>query len=102
MRTPALLAIIALTTAAAGVTLGQAGTAGPGRKNPAPVGADLRSALNDLHHQNGADFWVYNDLPAALAEARRTNRPIFVTFRCVPCKACAGFDAEVAKGSAGI
>jgi hypothetical protein len=58
----------------------------------------LRSAINDLHAL-GADFWVYNDLPGAIEQARKTNKPIFVTFRCVPCKACAGFDAEVAKGS---
>jgi hypothetical protein len=47
----------------------------------------------------GAEFWIYNDLDQALAAARRTSKPVFVTFRCVPCKACAGFDAEVARGS---
>jgi hypothetical protein len=58
----------------------------------------LRTAINDLNVL-GADFWVYNDLAAAIQQAKNTNKPIFVTFRCVPCKACAGFDAEVAKGS---
>ncbi len=26
--------------------------------------------------------WILNDLPAAQAEAKKTNRPIFVVFRC--------------------
>jgi hypothetical protein len=59
---------------------------------------ELRSALKDLNVL-GADFWIYNNLQQAIAEAKKANKPIFVTFRCVPCKACAGFDAEVAKGS---
>jgi len=61
----------------------------------------LQAAINDLHVL-GNDFWIYNDLAGAIAQAKRTNKPIFVTFRCVPCKACMGFDAEVAKGSEGI
>ncbi len=58
----------------------------------------LRAALKDAH-ADGADHWIYNDLEKAKGEARTLNKPIFVTFRCVPCKACSGFDAEVAKGS---
>ena len=50
----------------------------------------------------GQDQWIYNDLAKARAEARRTGKPIFVTFRCVPCSACKAFDAEVAKGSKAI
>lgn len=58
----------------------------------------LRERLKDA---NGVqtDVWVYNDIPAAMAEARRTNKPLFVTFRCVPCRDCAAFDADVANGS---
>lgn len=58
----------------------------------------LKETLLDLHAYN-ADHWIYNDLEAAKAEARRTGKPIFVTFRCVPCNACKSFDAEVANGS---
>lgn len=102
-----LLAVVIVTVStAAGLARGQAGaTAAPaaaGEKKLPANPMDLKAALNDLHVLGGADFWVYNDLPAAVAEAKRTDRPIFVTFRCVPCKACAGFDAEVAKGSEGI
>jgi type II secretory pathway component PulC len=64
---------------------------------PKPAGG-LRAALKDLN-ADGADFWIYNDFDRAVAEAKRTGKPIFVTFRCVPCKACKGFDAEVASGS---
>jgi hypothetical protein len=63
--------------------------------------AQLQAAINDLHVL-GNDFWIYNDLASAVAQAKKTNKPIFVTFRCVPCKACNGIDAEVAKGSEGI
>lgn len=59
---------------------------------------DLRERIKDA---NGVqtDLWVYNDIPKALAEAKRVNKPLFVTFRCVPCKDCAAFDADVANGN---
>lgn len=58
----------------------------------------LRERLDD---ENGTrlDVWVYNDISAAREKARLDNKPLFVTFRCVPCEACAAFDADVAKGS---
>ncbi len=58
----------------------------------------LRERLKDT---NGArtDLWVYNDIEQAMNEARRQNKPLFVTFRCVPCKDCAAFDADVANGN---
>jgi len=28
--------------------------------------------------------WIYNDLNLALAEAKRDNKPILATFRCIP------------------
>ncbi len=59
---------------------------------------NLRERLKDA---NGVqtDLWVYNNIPQAMAEARRLNKPMFVTFRCVPCKDCAAFDADVANGN---
>src|SRR5687767_3470334 len=42
------------------------------------------------------------DLAAAMAEARQKNRPLFVTFRCLPCKQCADFDKEVLEGGSGL
>ncbi len=64
-------------------------------EDAAPV---LREKLQD-EHAVGADGWIYNDIARGFAEAKRTGKPLFVTFRCVPCKDCEGFDAEVAKGS---
>jgi len=80
-----------------GLFTGALGLAFAGDAPIAPM-PSLRAVLND-EHAEGAEHWVYNDLEKARAEARKLNRPIFVTFRCVPCKACSGFDAEVAKGS---
>ena len=59
---------------------------------------ELRQTLKD-EHALGEEWWVYNDIAQAREEARRENKPIFVTFRCVPCKDCNAFDAEVAQGS---
>ncbi len=39
-----------------------------------------------------------NNLYKALEEAKRTGQPLFVTFRCLPCKQCADFDKEVLEG----
>lgn len=97
---------IALAVAALCSTLSFAQTAraatpqGAGDPN-SPENQRLRTSINDVHIL-GNDFWIYNDLAGAIEQAKKTDRPIFVTFRCVPCKKCAGFDAEVAKGSEGV
>lgn len=39
-----------------------------------------------------------SDLAAARAEARASNRPLFVTLRCLPCKQCLSFDQAVLEG----
>ncbi len=59
----------------------------------------LKEVLKDDNATGVEDVWVYNDIASARKEAERTGKPLFVTFRCVPCKACAGFDAEVAQGN---
>jgi hypothetical protein len=41
--------------------------------------------------------WRTN-LAGAMLEARQKNQPLFVTFRCLPCKQCADFDKEVLEG----
>ena len=58
----------------------------------------LLDVLQDENAQ-GPDFWSYNNIDAARAEAKRTNKPLFVTFRCVPCNAWNEFDADVAKNN---
>lgn len=69
---------------------------------PRAAGDDgLRETIKD-ENAKGTDLWIYNDIGRAMAEARKENKPIFVTFRCVPCQDCAAFDAEVAKGNEAI
>ena len=63
--------------------------------HPAPK---LLDTLND-DNARGVDHWIYNDFDQAKAVAEKEGKPLFVTFRCVPCQACKSFDAEVAKGS---
>src|SRR5205823_2704979 len=38
------------------------------------------------------------DLQKALLESQQTNRPLFVTLRCLPCKQCSAFDKDVMDG----
>ncbi|MFK7817074.1 MAG: Trx7/PDZ domain-containing (seleno)protein, partial [Planctomycetaceae bacterium] len=62
---------------------------------------ELKNRIQD-EHAVGADHWVYNDITTARALAEAQGKPLFVTFRCVPCKDCKSFDAEVANGSDAI
>lgn len=41
---------------------------------------DLRRKLKDDVHAS----WIYDDLPAALAEGAKTGKPVLAVFRCVP------------------
>ena len=52
---------------------------------PKPSCSTLEKTMLKDENARNADFWIYNDLAAARAEAKRANKPLFVTFRCVPC-----------------
>jgi hypothetical protein len=39
---------------------------------------------NDRQDVLSTGLWIYNDLPAGFAEARRTGKPLLVIFRCIP------------------
>jgi hypothetical protein len=41
-----------------------------------------------------AGFWIYDDLPKGIAEAKRTGKPLLVALRCVPCVECVKLDDE--------
>jgi hypothetical protein len=43
------------------------------------------------------DYWIYNDLPRGVGEAKKTGKPLLVVFRCIPCDACAKFDEQVVR-----
>ncbi len=52
----------------------------------------LQDVLKDSQVQ---DFWHYDSLDTAMEEAEATGKPLLVTIRCVPCKACMGMDSKV-------
>lgn len=59
----------------------------------------LQETLEDL---DVATNWIYDDLEEGRELARQTGKPLLVTFRCVPCEACSGFDAKVRKNDSQI
>lgn len=61
----------------------------------------LKKRIEDLNAEN-ANHWIYNDIPAGFEKAKQTGKPLFITFRCVPCIDCLGFDGEVADGNEAI
>lgn len=40
-------------------------------------------------------FWIYNDLPKAMAEAKRSGKPLLVNLRCIPCEECVKLDDDL-------
>src|SRR3989442_3205000 len=50
---------------------------------------------NDRASVENDTRWIYNDWQRGFDEARRTGKPLLVVLRCVPCRACAGIDAQV-------
>ena len=50
--------------------------------------ASAQSKLDPLQYSLGdlavKGPWVYNDLPAGYAQAKKTGKPLLVVFRCVP------------------
>ena len=50
----------------------------------------------------GAGFWIYNDLPRGIDEAKKAKKPLLVVFRCVPCEACAQLDEQVVERDPGV
>lgn len=42
-----------------------------------------------------AGFWIYNDLPKAFAEAKKSGKPMVVVLRCIPCEQCVKLDDDL-------
>ncbi len=59
----------------------------------------LREPLSGNYPQPQNEVVWRKYLGKALQEAQKTNRPLFVTFRCLPCKQCSDFDRVVLAGS---
>lgn len=125
-RTPALAAALLLSLVALGPGLAlsdqpQARPATPAAGSPAgspAIGSGMppdaaRLTPPTITHDQWADIlsppqgrwpqatkrveWL-PDLAPAFERARREQRPLFVTFRCLPCKACSDFDKDVLEG----
>jgi hypothetical protein len=47
-------------------------------------------------------FWIYNDLPRAFAEAKKTGKPLLVTLRCIPCEECVKLDDDLVNKDARV
>lgn len=39
---------------------------------------------NDKSNVESSGLWIYNNLDHAILEAKRTNKPLLITFRCIP------------------
>jgi hypothetical protein len=44
-----------------------------------------------------APHWIYDDLPAAISQAKSTGKPLLVVLRCVPCPPGRALDTQVMK-----
>jgi hypothetical protein len=51
--------------------------------------------LNDKKKVEAKGYWLYNDLPKAFAEGKKTGKPIIVVLRCLPCVECVKLDDEL-------
>jgi hypothetical protein len=76
---------VILTVAALLVGTGLAGAQSPREQK---VQADRKKV-------EGEGFWIYNDLPKGIAEARKTGKPMFVIMRCIPCEQCVKLDDDL-------
>jgi len=65
---------------------------------PAPNWDEILSPSQGKLPDPLPDIIWRTDLQKALAESQQTNRPLFVTLRCLPCKQCSAFDKNVLEG----
>lgn len=40
-------------------------------------------------------FWIYNDLPGAMQQAKENGKPVLVVLRCIPCEECVKLDDDL-------
>jgi len=50
---------------------------------------------NDKKKVEADGKWIYNDVPKAFAEAKRSGKPIIAVLRCLPCEECVKLDDEL-------
>lgn len=50
---------------------------------------------NDRRKIEQEGFWIYNNLAAGFAEARKSGKPMLVVLRCIPCEECVKLDDDL-------
>jgi serine protease Do len=50
---------------------------------------------SDKAKVEAAGFWIYNDLPRAFADAKKSGQPLVVVLRCIPCEQCVKLDDDL-------
>ena len=57
---------------------------------------------NDRLRVSKSGLWHYNNLDAGFQEAQRTNKPLMVVFRCIPCVECVKLDDDLLEQDASV
>lgn len=50
---------------------------------------------DDKKKVEAAGYWIYNDYATAIVEAKKTNKPLVVVLRCIPCEECVKLDDDL-------
>src|SRR5690348_5333336 len=50
---------------------------------------------NDRKKVEGEGFWIYNDLAAGFATAKKNGKPLLILLRCIPCEECVKLDDDL-------
>ncbi|MEQ1826476.1 MAG: Trx7/PDZ domain-containing (seleno)protein [Pirellula sp.] len=53
--------------------------------------------LADKKKFESLGLWYYNNLDAAFAEAKKTDKPLLVILRCIPCEECVKLDDDLVE-----
>lgn len=61
----------------------------------APAQTREEKVLADRARGLADGFWIYNDLPAGMKQAKQTGKPLIVVLRCIPCVECVKLDDEL-------
>src|SRR6476659_2381752 len=51
--------------------------------------------LADRKKVEAEGFWIYGDWAKGLAEAKKSNKPLLVVLRCIPCEECVKLDDDL-------
>ncbi|MFN4257911.1 MAG: Trx7/PDZ domain-containing (seleno)protein [Gemmataceae bacterium] len=66
------------------------------------TGAGQESLRQQLKDIDTAPHWIYDDWPQAVAEGKRTGKPLLVVLRCVPCPPGRTLDTQVMQPNADL